>query len=312
MTFRKLETQYISKILGVDFLGKNVVINSLNLANRELSGNNFTYVGHESYLKYLDQEKIVCAMVTEEHYQLLDAKLQKNMTFFIVDNPEREFYNLHNHLYEKTDFYISHLDSTSTIGDNVVMHPTAVVEDGVIIKDNVMIGANVVIHTGSIIGNNVVINAGAVIGEQGFQVLYNGEVPYLVKHVGGVEIHDNVSIGANSCIAKSLFGGYTEVGSSTKIDNLVSVAHNCKVGKNCVLTSGVVMTGSSSLDDGVWLAPNAVVLNKLKVGKGSLVGALSLVTKDIDEYTKTFGLPAKKRGTTMTKLVKTNNEKMQD
>lgn len=300
MTFRHITIQDISEILGVDFIGENVVINALNLANRELQGNNLTYVSHESYIRYLNQEKIICALVTEEHFQLLEPELIKDMTFFIVNEPEKYFYNLHHYLYEKTDFYCPALEVKSLVGENVVIHPTAVIEDGVIIKNNVKIGPNAVIHTGSIIGNNVVINAGVIVGEEGFQVLYDDNKPYLVKHVGGVNIHDNVSIGANSCIAKSLFDGYTEVGAETKMDSLVSIAHNCKIGKNCVLTSGVIMTGSSVLDDGVWLAPNAVILNKLKIGKESLVGALSLVTKNVERYTKVFGIPAGKKGSTVT------------
>lgn len=301
MTFRNIEIQEISEILGVDFLGENVVVNALNLANRMLSGNNLTYIGHEGYLKYLAQEEIVGAIISEEHFQLLDLNLRNNTVFFVVENPEMEFYKLHNYLYEKTDFYSSPTNSKSIRGENVVIHPTAVIEEGVTIKNNVSIGANVVIHTGSIIGSNVTINAGAVIGGQGFQVLYNDEVPYLAKHVGGVKINDNVSIGANSSIANSLFDGYTEIGKSTKIDDLVFVAHNCKVGENCVLVSGAVMTGSSVLDEGAWLAPNAVVLNKIKVGKEALVGALSLVTKNVTENTKVFGLPAKKIGLTKTR-----------
>ncbi|ODZ81324.1 hypothetical protein BBM45_02140 [Vibrio parahaemolyticus] len=309
MTFRKITMQSISEILGVDFLGENVVINALNLANRELKGNNLTYVGHESYLRYLDQKEIACALITEEHFNLLEPNLRRKIAFLLVDEPEREFYKLHHYLYERTDFYLPNLDVNSSVGENVTIHPTAVIEDGVIIKNNVQVGPNAVIHTGSVIGNNVVINAGVIIGEEGFQVLYNDEVPCLVKHVGGVLIHDNVCIGANTCIAKSLFDGYTEIGASTKIDNLVSIAHNCKIGENCVLTSGVIMTGSSMLDDGVWLAPNAVVLNKIKVGKESLVGALALVTKNVEKYTKAFGLPAIKKGKTMAKLVNKNNER---
>ncbi|MBY7733399.1 hypothetical protein JHW46_23970 [Vibrio splendidus] len=307
MTSRRIDAQEISRILGVDFLGKNVVINSLNLANRELNGNNLTYVGHESYLKYLNQEEVVCAIISAEHYQELGEINQSEITLFIVDNPEKEFYKLHHHLYDKTDFYNYSLTSEFSVGNNVDIHPASIIEDNVIIKNNVVIGANVTIHSGSIIGNNVVINAGAVIGEQGFQVIYDKDKPYLVKHVGGVKIHDNVSIGANSTIAKSLFDGYTEIGHSSKIDNSVSIAHNCKVGKNCVITAGVIMTGSSTLDDGVWLAPNSVVLNRVNVGKESLVGALSLVTKDIGINTKCFGVPAVVKGETVSKL--TNNNK---
>lgn len=299
MNFRNIEVDEISTILGIGYRGQNTVVNALNLANRDLNGSNLTYIGHESYLKYLVQEEIIGAFISEEHFDLLDDEIKNTKTFFVVKSPENYFYNLHNYLYESTDFYSAILNSTC--GKNTTIHPTAFVEEGVTIGDNVVIGPNVVIHKGVIIGSNVVINAGAVIGSQGFQVLYNDEVPYLVKHVGGVKIGDNVSIGANSCVANSLFDGYTEIGSSTKIDDLVFIAHNCKVGKNCVLTPGVVMAGSSILEDGVWLAPNAVILNRVNVGQESLVGSHSLVTKTVLDNTKVFGVPAKRIGRTISK-----------
>ena len=298
MTFRNIEAQEISKILGVDFLGENVVISALNLANRMLTGNNLSYIGDKSYIKHLDKDEIVAVLISEDDFKLVDDELKKTKLFFLAHDPEKRFYELHHYLCDNTDFYLSPSDLISTRGENVFIHPTAVIEDGVHIESNVSIGANVVIHKRTIIGNNVTINAGAVIGGQGFQVLYNNDVPYLVKHVGGVKIHDNVSIGANTSISNSLFDGYTEIGSSTKIDDLVFIAHNCKVGENCVLISGAVMAGSSTLEDGVWLAPNSVVINKAKVASEALIGALSLVAWPVGENNKMFGLPAKKIGVT--------------
>ncbi|RJX72380.1 hypothetical protein DZ860_08185 [Vibrio sinensis] len=296
MTFRKIELKEISDILEVELVGTSVEINSLNLANRDLFGNNLTYIGNESYLEYLAQKEIVAAFISKEHLDLLDAEIIESKSFIVVDKPEQEFYKLHEYLCEQTDFYFKHVNVK--YGENVKIHPTAVIEDGVQISDNVIIGANVVIHSGSIIGNNVVIEPGSVIGTQGFQVLYNNEVPYLVKHVGGVKISDNVSIGANTCISNSLFDGYTEIGESTKIDSLVFIAHNCKIGSNCVITSGVVMAGSSTLDSGVWLAPNSVILNRVNVGMESFVGSHTLVMKSVPDNTKVIGVPARRVGNT--------------
>ncbi|MCF7497175.1 hypothetical protein L3V35_19445 [Vibrio sp. L5-1] len=291
--------QSISDILGVDFVGANVLVNSLNLANRQLYGSNITYIGSEAYLEHLDKKEIVASILTKEYYDVLDSEVKNSKSYIISDNPEELFYKLHGILCESTDFYTS--PSLSTFGDNLSIHSTAVVEDGVEIGNNVVIGANAVINKGSIIGNNVVIEAGAIIGTQGFQVIYGNEVPYLVKHVGGVKINDNVFIGANSCISNSLFDGYTEIGKSTKIDSLTFVAHNCRIGDNCVLTSGVVMAGSSTLDDGVWLAPNSVILNRINVGRESLVGSHSLVAKNVPDNTKVIGMPARRVGNTESK-----------
>lgn len=136
---------------------------------------------------------------------------------------------MHNYLYKNTDFYKVQL--SSKVGENVVIHPTAYVENGVTIGNNVIIGPKAIIHSNTIIGNNVEINSGATIGSQGFQLLYDGKIPYMAKHVGGVKIGDNVLIGANTTIANSLFEGYTEIGNNTKIDDLVLLLITVKLVK---------------------------------------------------------------------------------
>jgi UDP-3-O-[3-hydroxymyristoyl] glucosamine N-acyltransferase len=295
MKYRQIDLNSISEILSVNLIGINVEINSLNLCNRDFIHNKvLTYVAHEKFFQYLNKEEIKAIIISKELYEMFDNDALSEKAFFIVDNPEKIFYDLHNYLCKNTEFYKSNI--IAKLGKNVFIHPTAYIEDGVEIGDNVNIGPKVVIHKNIIIGNDVNINSGAIIGTQGFQVLHNGKIPYLVTHVGGVKIGNNVSIGANTTIANSLFEGFTQIGNNTKIDDMVFIAHNCKIGENCILIAGSIMTGSSSLDDNVWLAPNSVILNQINVSKNSFVGASSLVTKNVEEHTKVFGLPAKKIG----------------
>lgn len=296
MRYRKSNLEEISDIIGVDFLGNNIEINALNLCSRDFINNKvLSYVAHEKFIKYLDNEEIKAVILSKDHYDLVEQPIKDKKSFFITDKPEKVFYDLHNYLYKSTDFYKKEL--MNKVGENVLIHPTAYIEDGVEIGNNVVIGAKVIIHKNTIIGNNVEINSGAIIGSQGFQVLYNEKIPYLAKHAGGVKICNNVLIGANTTIANSLFEGYTEIGNNTKIDDLVFIAHNCKIGENCILIAGAIMTGSSTLEDNVWLAPNSVVLNQIKIKNNSFVGASSLVTKNVEENLKVFGVPAKKIGT---------------
>ena len=83
MNFRNIEVDEISTILGIGYRGQNTVVNALNLANRDLNGSNLTYIGHESYLKYLVQEEIIGAFISEEHFDLLDDEIKntKSVTF---------------------------------------------------------------------------------------------------------------------------------------------------------------------------------------------------------------------------------------
>lgn len=295
MNNRQCSLKEISEIIGIDFIGQNVDINALNLCSRDFLHNKvLSYVANEKFIKYLSKEEIRAVFISQNHYDELEQNIKDKKSFFIVDNPEKVFYDLHNYLYKNTDFY--NVKLLNKVGENVVIHPTAYIEDGVEIGNNVTIGAKVVIHSNTVIGDNVEINSGVIIGSQGFQVLYDNNVSYHVKHVGGVKIGNNVLINSNTCIANSLFEGYTEIGDNTKIDNLVHIAHNCIIGKNCVIVPGVVLTGSVIVDDNVWIAPNSVILNQLKVSRNSFVGASSLVTKNVEEKTKVFGLPAKKIG----------------
>lgn len=295
MNNRECNLKEISEIIGIDFIGKNLDINALNLCSRDFIHKEvLSYIANEKFSKYLIKEEIKAVILSKNHYDELEQGIKDKKSFFLVDNPEKVFYYLHNYLHKNTNFY--KVELSSKVGENVVIHPTAYIEDGVVIGNNVTIGPKAIIHSNTIIGDNVEINSGAIIGSQGFQLLYDEKAPYMAKHVGGVKIGNNVLIGANTTIANSLFEGYTEIGNNTKIDDLVFIAHNCKIGENCVLIAGAIMTGSSSLDDNVWLAPNSVILNQINVSKNSFVGASSLVTKNVDEKTKVFGLPAKKIG----------------
>lgn len=295
MNNRECNLKEISEIIGVDFIGKNLKINALNLCSRDFIHNKvLSYVANEKFSKYLIKEEIKAVILSKNYYDKLEENIKDKKSFFLVDNPEKVFYDLHNYLYKNTDFY--KVELSSKVGENVVIHPTAYIEDGVVIGNNVTIGPKAIIHSNTIIGDNVEINSGVVIGSQGFQVLFDDKLAYHVKHVGGVKIGSNVLINSNTCIANSLFEGYTEIGNNTKIDNLVHIAHNCKIGESCVIVPGVVLTGSVVIDDNVWIAPNSVILNQLKISKNSFIGASSLVTKNVEESVRVFGLPAKKIG----------------
>jgi UDP-3-O-[3-hydroxymyristoyl] glucosamine N-acyltransferase len=293
MTTRNIKISEISEILSSDYIGNDVNIDSLNLINRESEYKNImTYITDESFIQYIDNDRIRGLFIDKNLLNLLDKKLFSNKTFFITEAPEKDFYILHNYLSENTNFYKTNI--LNHRGKNVTIHPASFIEDKVYIGNNVTIGANAVIHKNTILGDNVNILSGAIIGGEGFQVLFDKNIPYLVNHAGGVKIGNNVRIGNNTCIANSIFEGFTEVGDNTKIDNLVHIAHNCKIGKNCIVVPGVVLLGSSILEDNVWVSPNSVILNKVIIRKNGNVGSMSLVARNVKENTKVFGIPAKK------------------
>lgn len=125
----------------------------------------------------------------------------------------------------------------------------------------------------------------------GFATSRNGE-HIRIPHLGHVRIGRHVSIGSNTCIDRAVIGE-TYIGTGTKIDNLVHVAHNCKIGDDVLICAGAVLCGSVEVGDGAFIGAGAVIKNKVKIGKKAIIGAGAVVVKDVEEGQTVKGNPAK-------------------
>jgi len=145
-----------------------------------------------------------------------------------------------------------------------------------------------------IFGKDVHVEITSVIGSDGFSY-ERDEFGILHKfpHYGGVEIGNNVDIGANACIDRGTFEN-TIIGDGTKIDNLVHIAHNVKIGKNCVIIAGSVIGGSCVIGDNCWISPNACIRDGIKIGNNVLVGMGAVVLEDIEDNWVVYGIPTKR------------------
>ncbi len=179
----------------------------------------------------------------------------------------------------------------SKIGRGTVIYPNVVVGRDVEIGENCIIYPNVVIYDRVRIGNNVIIHSGAVIGADGFGY---AELPdgsrLKIPQVGTVVIEDDVEIGANTTIDRSTLGE-TVIGKGTKIDNLVQVAHNVKVGKNVVLVAQVGVAGSTEIGDETILAGQVGVADHIKIGRKVIALAQSGIDRDVEDGKVIFGSP---------------------
>ena len=288
-----ITTKKIESVLELNNLNRDVEIESLELCNRVSMDTPpcVTYITSKDYFPYLENKQIKAVFLTAEVFQFLNKDISANLVTIIVKEPEKSFYKLHNYLATETDFYEKNIEHV--IDENVSIHPTAVIEDNVSIGSGSVIGANVVIHKNTIIGKNVHIHSNVILGTEGFQVLKSSNGPYLAKHIGGLIIGNEVSIGSSSVIAKSLFNGNTVIGNNTLIDCKVFIAHNCVIGENCVLVAGVTLLGSTTIEDEAWISVSSVTLNKVNIGKKAFVGASSLVSKNVKNDHKVFGIPAR-------------------
>lgn len=102
-----------------------------------------------------------------------------------------------------------------------------------------------------------------------------------------------MEIGANTCIDKGLIKD-TVIHEGVKIDNLVHIGHSVSIGKNSLITAGVIISGSAVIGDNVWLSPGVVIRNGVNIGDNSFVGIHSLVIRKVKDNTKVFGIPAVK------------------
>jgi UDP-3-O-[3-hydroxymyristoyl] glucosamine N-acyltransferase len=171
----------------------------------------------------------------------------------------------------------------SEIGANTAIGP------GVAIGRDCMIGANVTIGF-ALLGDRVRILAGASIGEPGFGAAGGATGVVDIPQLGRVILQDGVTVGANSCIDRGAFDD-TVIGENTKIDNLVQIAHNVRVGRNCVMAAHTGISGSVTVGDGAAFGGRAGVADHVTIGDGAQVAAAAGVFRDIPAGETWGGLP---------------------
>ena len=183
---------------------------------------------------------------------------------------------------EKAQVGSAFLSSQVTIGYG------AKVGNGTIIRPQVIIGSH------CIIGERNRLYEGCVIGSDGYGYIKNNEKHEKLPQVGIVETGSEVDIGANSTIDRARIGT-TQIGEGTKIDNLVQIAHNVKIGKHCLLVSQVGIAGSTTLGDNVIIGGKSGATGHISIGENSTIGAMSLVIDNLEANSHVVGFPAQSK-----------------
>jgi UDP-3-O-[3-hydroxymyristoyl] glucosamine N-acyltransferase len=150
---------------------------------------------------------------------------------------------------------------------------------------------NVVVRERVTIGDRVVIHPNTTIGADGFGYLQRNGEHLKIPQIGTVVIEDDVEIGAN-CAVDRARTGITRIGSGTKLDNLVQIAHNVDIGKSCIIVAQCAIGGSTTLGDHVMLGGQAGVSDHLRVGAGARIAGKSAVFKNLAEGEVVRGIPA--------------------
>jgi UDP-3-O-[3-hydroxymyristoyl] glucosamine N-acyltransferase len=201
------------------------------------------------------------------------------------------------------------IDPTARIAQNVVLAPGAVIGAGVEIGDRTRIGPNAVIGRGvtigrnceigsnvtishALIGDGVMILSGAQIGNPGFGFASSGAGHINIPQLGRVIVQDNVEIGANATIDRAALGD-TVIGEGTKIDNLVQIGHNTRIGRHAMIVSQVGISGSCELGDFVVLGGQVGVADHVSIGDGARLAGRTGVISSVEGGRDYGGIPAK-------------------
>lgn len=191
----------------------------------------------------------------------------------------------------------------ASIGAFVTVGEDAVIEDAVQVHDGCFIGPRCVVGAGSqlyprvtlvsdiALGTNCILYSGVVVGADGFGYIWNGSEHAKVPHGGGVLIGDSVEIGANSTIDRAM-AGHTCIGSGTKLDNLVQVAHNCTIGRHVIICGGTMVGGSAVIEDGVVIGGHTSISDHARVGRGVRLAGRSGVWGECLVPGEYYGVPA--------------------
>lgn len=205
---------------------------------------------------------------------------------------------------------LAYLHANVQIGDDAYVGPFTMIEDDVVIGENAQIGSQVYIGSGvrigddvriypgvkiyheSQLGDQVTLHSNAVIGSDGFGFAPDENGAYAkIPQIGHVEIGDHVEIGANTVIDRASMGK-TIISQGVKLDNLVQIAHNVVIGKNCVIAAQAGVSGSTQIGENSQIGGQVGTAGHIVIGSNSKIGGQAGVISDLEGGQNTFGTPA--------------------
>ena len=226
---------------------------------------------------------------------LLSRVAVAGRTCVVVPDPKRAFVRLLEHLFPETHAPGIHpgawVDPSATLGAGVVVHPGAWGGAGCAVGAGTILFPGVVVYPGTVIGARCRIHAGAVLGADGFSYHPSAGGPLKVPQVGRLVLGDDVEVGANSTIDRA-FLGETRLDGGVKLDNLVHVGHNSRIGAGTVVAAQSGVSGSCEIGSGCQIGGQVGIADHATVGAGARLGARSAVHGRLAGGASYLGVPA--------------------
>ena len=269
-------------------------------------------IGHKKYEKFWANSKACAAIINED----ISIEPGENRAFIKVKNadlamskvlelfsPPTPLFSIDIHptaIIDKTAIIGNgtRIGAGSYIGPKVQLGENVTIYPNVTILDECTIGKNSVIWSGAVVrerchmGSDCIIHPNATIGADGFGFRPDPQRGLVkIPQIGNVILGNNVEIGANTCVDRGKFSS-TVLGDGCKIDNLIQIGHNSKLGRFCIMAGQSGLAGSVTLGDGVLIGGSASITDHVNIGDGAIIGGGSGVTKDIPGGKTMLGYPA--------------------
>src|SRR5688572_12202085 len=236
------------------------------------SARELSFVAHPKYLPYLAGSEAAAVLVTET----LIPRGSTTLPRIVVGDVHRALAEVLRHFHPEPTIPEG-IHPTAVIGANVRIDKGVRIGACCVIGDDCVIGAdsflypNVTLYSKVKLGERCIIHSGARIGSDGFGYTFEGGRHVKVPQVGGVVIGNDVEIGANTCVDRGSVGP-TEIGNSVKIDNLVHIGHNVRIGDFTIIVAQVGVSGSTTIGKGVTIAGQAGLQGHIRIGDGAVIG----------------------------------------
>ncbi|MBP3731145.1 MAG: UDP-3-O-(3-hydroxymyristoyl)glucosamine N-acyltransferase [Mailhella sp.] len=295
--------------LGVQLILKDgaedIVINGMNTLE-EAGPSELSFLSNPKYAKQLSGTHAGAVIVRAEHAGEVERALvadepypvfARALTFFA--SPQGSFKGISHmscidpsaELGEGCTVYpFAYIGPHAVLGKNCVVFPGCYIGENCRIGDGCTLYPNAVLMAGTMLGDSCILQPGAVLGGDGFGFVRTEGGISKIPQIGHVEVGSDVEIGSNAAIDRAALSA-TVVGDGTRIDNLVQIGHNVRLGKNCLIVSQVGIAGSTHVGDNVTMAGQVGVSGHLNIGSNTTIGPQSGVAKDIAEGKVVSGSP---------------------
>lgn len=284
--------------LGIDYQSKGGSADVQGAASIDKATENdlaFCWYGGEKGASYIGKSKARVILCKSEMQDIVSPKAGQLMVF--TDNPRLAFVRVLGRMQDGKR--LTGISPRAAISGNAKIGKNCYVGDYAVIGDNCTVGDNTVIYDrvslvqDCHVGRNCVIQSGASIGSDGFAYERHstGELEKF-PHRGSVRIGDNVEISANCSIARGSLSD-TIIDDGSKLDALVHIAHNVVIGKNCELTAGTIIGGSTIVGDMCWTGLNSTLKDQIRLGNNVVVASGASVIHNVPDGDVVAGVPAK-------------------